>query len=183
MTTIERRHGGRVNAIGTVRRLQALQYNGWTDGQLARQLACSTDLVWVMKRQQQVTAETAATVAALYDRLWAASPPAGTACQAAMNLRVRRAAMRRGWCPPLAWDDDNDDGHGIDDPAATPAPGWRRHRRTDLAGIAEDVRWLRRTQGISTRQAAWRLHRSRDTVEAALCRYPDVQQVPEDEVA
>jgi hypothetical protein len=43
------------------------------------------------------------------------SPRAGR-----IHDRQRRLAARRGWAPPLAWDDDT-----IDDPAATPATGAR----------------------------------------------------------
>jgi hypothetical protein len=73
----------------------------------------------------EVPAALAAAVAALYDQLWDVRGGSHHAV---------RMAERRGWVPPLGWDDDAEDGHGIDDPASAPAD-WkpRGGRIEDLA--------------------------------------------------
>jgi hypothetical protein len=106
-----------VDATGTRRRAQALMAIGYTQtdilGRIGRAYAVGYRL-W-HSRQQQVHAETAEKVAAIYDELAMTTPP-----DSWVTRRARRHASRRGWAPPLAWDDDT-----IDDPAAAPAP-WQR---------------------------------------------------------
>lgn len=104
-----------VDPTGTIRRVQALACNGYSQTELSGMLG------WVPKRlshligQQHVHVRTAAKVAALYDKLWATQstgPRAGS---------VRAKAEAKGWAPPLAWDDDQ-----IDNPEAVPVTTARR---------------------------------------------------------
>lgn len=104
----EGRHRARlVPGIGSRRRLQALNALGWTLKQLAAELG------WSIQATQAVTtgvhplvrASTRDAIAALYDRLGATRGPSEVA---------RTKALRRGYMPPQAWDDD------IDNPAAAP---------------------------------------------------------------
>lgn len=90
-------------SIGTVRRLQALGWCGWTRADIARVAG-----VQLTYSGQHVTDATAEAVARAYDLLWDVQPP-----DTFDNTQARRAARRLGWAPPLAWDD-------IDDPDATP---------------------------------------------------------------
>ena len=110
----------------------------------------------------QVTAQLAAATCSLYDALWAMHG----GCQQAAD-----AARRHNFAPALAWDDDVPgdpwySGHGIDDPAAVPAPGWQRHRTRgrmtadeQAAELADLVRF-----GLSVNQAAIRLGMSGDAL-------------------
>ena len=106
-----------IGSTGTMRRLQALAAIGWSTVELARQLGVTQGPLWrLMMQPHRVRRETATRVAALYDRLWNQPPPAGRGVAYARN-----SAARKGWPPPLAWDDDT-----IDDPAAEPQ-GMRAH--------------------------------------------------------
>jgi len=106
-----------VPATGTRRRLEALAARGWSQARLAAETGLSAHgLVLVLgAAAPRVRARTAAAVAAAYDRLWAAAPPAGTPQARAAASRARDLAAARGWAPPLAWDDTD-----LDDPAARP---------------------------------------------------------------
>jgi hypothetical protein len=154
-----------VPAAGTARRLRALAFMGHGAAALARRLEVPGRVVRRLQRgaPRAVPAALAARVAALYDDLW--DVPGGSAAPA-------REAQRKNWCPPLGWDEDRpgDDGyagHGIDDPGAVPAPGWRRPRRgrrlsadEQAAELADLVRL-----GLSLNQAALRLGLSGDTLK------------------
>lgn len=76
------------------------------------------------------------------------------------NERAKQEARKRGWAPPLAWDDDT-----IDDPDATPDLGERRARRRQ--DIAEDARFLAGT-GMTSQGIAARLRVSEGYVRGLL---------------
>lgn len=104
-----------VDATGTVRRLQALVYMGWTSPQLAGMLACQPSHLNRMLTVTTVQERTRVAVAALYDRLWDQQPPANTSDRRGHIRRARTRAKKYGWVGPLAWDDDT-----IDAPDAAP---------------------------------------------------------------
>ncbi len=159
--------GTPVDAGGTRRRLQALVRIGWSQARLGGQLGITPPGLGAMMRRQQVTAGTARSVAALYDRLWNQQPPQATHHEKAAASRARNYARARGWAPPLAWDEDQ-----LDAPAGQPANGWQRRaggRRTaaELAAEAEDIM---RRQGHTIDQAAERLSVTRSAIEHAARR-------------
>jgi hypothetical protein len=141
-------HAALADAIGSRRRLQALAAFGWPAGELARRLRIPVQaVVAITCSNAAVPADRAAAIRALYDALW--DVPGG-------NRHVARRARRRGWPPPLGWDDDPDDGHGIDDPGAVPAPGWRRtSSQHHLDDLIEDLA-APASQGNSSRAAGQR---------------------------
>jgi hypothetical protein len=96
---------------GTARRLRALAVIGYGCNEIALLLGKPSCVVqdWRGQRHAWVYGASAATVAALYDRLWS-QPSADRYARKTRNL-----AARNGWLPPLAWDDDL-----IDDPDYTP---------------------------------------------------------------
>ena len=101
--------GRRVDPTGTKRRIQALQALGWTQAHIASATGlCTAATVTKILRDSSawVFPSTAARVSQAYDVLSMRPGPS--------QLTVKYAA-RRGWPPPLAWDDDT-----IDDPAAKP---------------------------------------------------------------
>ena len=111
--------GTTVPIIGTRRRLQALTTLGWSPPELAVHAGMHPGVVRRLRSDEgshPSYADTAAVltltrdrVGVVYDRLWAV-PSVGPKATV-----MRRMALRRGWLPPLAWDDDT-----IDDPGFVP---------------------------------------------------------------
>jgi hypothetical protein len=99
-------HRGHVDATGTIRRLRALAAIGHSARQVAHELSVDPSWIRALYRGEHthVHADTAERFSALYERLQGTPGPSQAA---------RRMARRRGWSPPLAWDD-------IDNPAAEP---------------------------------------------------------------
>lgn len=98
-----------VDGTGSRRRLRALVAAGWTQRELAQRCG------WVYEglnaflntEGKDLTAGAARRVEAVFRELQL--QPAGP------STKSRRLAQRRGWLPPLAWDEDS-----IDDPDASP---------------------------------------------------------------
>jgi len=97
---------------GTHRRLQALTALGWClewiDAELGQK---RTYCQRVLARPADATifTDTAARIAEVYDRLSMRLPDESTASRRNVASRARNAARSKGWAPPLAWDDiDND---------------------------------------------------------------------------
>lgn len=101
----------RVASIGVTRRLRALVAIGYSMAYLSRELHISSSYISRLAtgHRSRVNPDTAAKVGALYDRLSMVPGPSQAA---------RTKAIRMGWAPPLAWDDDE-----IDDWLAAPHPG------------------------------------------------------------
>lgn len=129
--------GALVDATGTRRRIQALVAAGWPNlilademgyhpAQFGRGLLDDTASEWVR-------ASVARRAVDVFNRLHMATPPDTLA-----SRRSRLRGRRRGWAPPLAWDDDT-----IDNPDATPNLG--DTGRVDFAAIIADHRYLGRT--------------------------------------
>ena len=104
----------RVDSIGISRRLQALVALGYNTVELGRLLDRTP--TWVSQllhnRKPKCNGDSARDVIELYKRLSMTPGP---------SQYARDRAIRRGWMPPLAWDEDT-----IDDPAAQPNRGRRK---------------------------------------------------------
>lgn len=100
--------GVRIDVTGTRRRVQALAAIGWCLSEQARRLGRSARNHYHVLTEERVTVSTYRAARRLYDQLSATPAPSGTA-----STRARAIAARRGWPPPLAWDD-------IDNPDAVP---------------------------------------------------------------
>jgi hypothetical protein len=100
-----------IDATGTRRRLEALMWLGWSRAVVGRRAGVSATNMTRLRNATTVTTATAARIADVYDEL-SMSLPTGSA-QAIAN--VQNLARRRGYLPPLAWDDDT-----IDDPDFSP---------------------------------------------------------------
>lgn len=113
---------GRVPAVGTTRRIQALVRLGYDMVTLGREIGCEPMMVkkWADRTaaDDYVFWDTRERVAAVYERLAMHLPPTETTGQRNAVTRSRRRAERKGWPPPLAWDNP-------DDPDEMPK-GWRR---------------------------------------------------------
>ena len=97
----------RRDSIGTARRIRALVAIGYTQAELAREVGMHES--WICKLAKgdraQANSATVTRVTEVYNRL---SMTPGS------SDRARRHALRHGWPPPLAWEEDE-----IDDPTAT----------------------------------------------------------------
>lgn len=167
------RPGATLDAAGSRRRLQALMACGHTFQALAAALSWEPHRVRAVLDCSRVSARTAQAVAAVYGRMWDAAPDEGTPRAARDAARARRQAATAGWAVPMAWDDDDDDGHGIDDPAAVPAEGWQRHdtKLRSSAALVEDADFIIATQGCDRPTAAGRLGlASRHALDTAYLR-------------
>lgn len=123
-----------ISAVGTHRRIQALQYAGWSLQRQARILGVSMQSIQSILQRPRILPATAAHFARVYSILWDQTPPMGTPGERSATSRSRINARRRGFAPALAWDDDT-----IDDPAAKPegiATGTEALRVGDVDDIA-----------------------------------------------
>lgn len=148
-----------VDSTGTVRRIRALQAMGWAFPDIARAAGLSERTISnpTFRGGGTIYATTAEGVRRAYDEL-SMKLPTGRYVG-----RQRRAAQRKGWLPPLAWDDDR-----IDDPNYKPSVASVREdrRRRDLIAEWDHLRSL----GVSMHQAAKQLGVTVDAIEKALER-------------
>jgi hypothetical protein len=104
-----------VDALGTKRRIRALMALGWTgrqiDVELGRKPTYTANLLCGPDR---VNRATAASVAAVYERLSMRLPADAPDANRQVIARTRSEARRKGWAPPLAYDN-------IDDPTEQPS--------------------------------------------------------------
>lgn len=106
--------GSKMAATGTMRRLQALVYNGWSITQLGVMLGDS-DLHTAFGRRY-VTARRYREVKELYARLWNVKPPRQTKQQKCSATKAHNFALARGWKPGAWWNDiDSDPDPGYSD--------------------------------------------------------------------
>lgn len=99
---------GDVPAVGATRRIRALYALGHFNRVIAEEAGISRDAVWYLASGAWSTVKVAMDdeIRAAYDRL---------SMKTGASWKTRRLAERKGWVPPLAWDED-----AIDDPAACP---------------------------------------------------------------
>lgn len=90
--------GSFVNIVPTARRLQALIAIGYTQADLAARMGWTPQNIGALVhgRRPNCTHGVAKTVSDLYEQLSANPGP---------SKRSRALAARKGWAPPLAWDD------------------------------------------------------------------------------
>ena len=132
--------GSLVDMTGTTRRLRALVAIGYTQTDLCARLGITSangTQLFTASRKGRVRATTACQVASLYDELSMTPGPSQDA---------RNRAHRKGWAPPLAWDDDT-----IGSPEAQPNPGHQENigfvekflelRELDYSDLVIAQRW------------------------------------------
>lgn len=154
---------GHVPAIGTIRRLRALQALGWSITKLATLLGRRDRSLRNTLTLAEVHVDTHRAVVELYESMWDRRPPEDTADQRRQVARARNYAVRNGWAPPAAWDEDGP--HGIDNPDATPACP------TDPCDDAGAVEWMA-AGGDSLESIAARLGVKPESIYAR-CRRAD----------
>lgn len=116
----------KVSALGSQRRIKALQALGWSKKAIAQEIGYSNNgAIAYLMRAETMLPETAAKIAAVYNRLHMTVP------QGPGPERARTWARRQGFSPPLAWDDiDND-----------PAPRRAHKRGPKRTEIDEAMIW------------------------------------------
>jgi hypothetical protein len=145
-----------VDATGTQRRIEALLALGWTCKDIGGWCDRGDEWARMVSRSARVTTTTALVVAQAFDR-WCMTIPTGL-----YHERNRRHAARKGYAPPLAWDDiDNPD----EKPRGIPTPT----RKEPAELMVEDWDLLRRN-GYSRRQAAERMGITKKRLEKAIER-------------
>lgn len=122
----------KVDATGTRRRIEALCAVGWSIARQARELGMDDSTVYRFLQTKGVEAVSAIAVRDLYERLWDQPPPEETKGDRIASGHARGNARRRGWAPPMAWDDES-----IDDPSASPEGAGYKPARGKLPAAAE----------------------------------------------
>lgn len=110
--------GALVPATGAARRVQALVALGWSQARVSIELeyrSPSQLTALALGRLEVMTARHDREVRAVYDRLSMQLPPQTNQRERISVSRARAYAKRRGWLPPLAWDDGD-----LDDPETSP---------------------------------------------------------------
>lgn len=142
-----------VPSRGAVRRLQALVTIGHTQSSLAAGIGWTPANLGplVLGQRPYITQATHDLVAALYGHL--SMTPGG-------STRSRNLALRKGWVPPLGWDDIDADDEPVDTPEAA------THREI-LVDNFHDTYWQHRGD---IRAAAVRLDTTVHALQRALYR-------------
>lgn len=136
-----------VPALGARRRIRALIAMGWTHELMHAHSGVRT-AVTLNQAGEWITVRKHRQIAAMYEQLSMTPGPSSLS---------RARAARRGYAPPLAWDD-------IDDPRETPDVG------TSAGGLdLDEVEWLEE-QGYPLKFIAERLGVTRSAIEHARSR-------------
>jgi hypothetical protein len=126
--------GAKVSAMGTHRRIQALAARGWSLRKISARLNITEGNFWALQQRDQVTADTHRRMAAIYEELWDQEPPHDEWHSKAAYTRALNFAARRGWLPPLAWDDIDTD--------PDPESSTDESQMTEAEAFLEDVEFL-----------------------------------------
>lgn len=125
---------------GARRRVQALMRIGWSMRAQSRMLGWHPDRLCVMLSSYDgISPRNHARVSALYDRLWDKPAPQRTKGERIAANRTIAAAIRLGYLPPLAWDDEEIDTA----PAARPCGTHAAFNRHKARGERIDARCAR----------------------------------------
>lgn len=101
------------------RRVQALRALGWTMREIAARTSSTPDQLEHSLRLQTMTATRAQELRAAYDAMCMVTPPSTW-----QTDRLRRLAAKKGWAPPLAWDNIDTDDHPQLTDTTTTAADW-----------------------------------------------------------
>lgn len=99
-----------IDATGTRRRVEALVALGWSGEVIAQRVGISQRNLWsTVRRPRGVYLSTAKKIARVYDEMSMTLPTATTKGERISVTKSRGLAARKGWAPPLAWDDIDTD--------------------------------------------------------------------------
>jgi hypothetical protein len=157
------RTSGRVDATGTVRRVQALVALGWPVNHIASRAGLSAENSSYILRRPRVYASTAKAIADVYEELRRKRPEKNGVIKAHVAVAKNRAA-RAKWAPPRYWDQHPG---AIDDPDFEPLYGVTKREI-----VAQDANELMRFSGLNKVAAAERLGVSKSYIEHAFRDHP-----------
>jgi hypothetical protein len=120
---------GFVAARSTHRRIQALVARGWPLPTIAGEIGIHPSTIHKVLHADMISPTVAEATERLYARLWAAQPMIRDRHDRQAFTKAQQLAQRRGWLPPLAWDDIDLD----DAPPAAPKD------RTDIDEVAVEL--------------------------------------------
>ena len=138
-----------VDSTGTLRRLRALCWAGWSRAQIAAMVRMAKPNVQALIGGEGglVHRRTEQAVRRAYDRYWKGPPAPTMAAEKSRITRARKAAELNGWAPPLAWDDDS-----IDNPEAKPyTTAAEPKRRGEVVSEVRQLLGSDSAQGIARR--------------------------------
>ncbi|GHH87907.1 hypothetical protein [Streptomyces capitiformicae] len=155
---------GRIDATGTIRRVQALVAIGFPLERIAPHTVLSVNNMSALLQRKTVLASTASSVADAYELLRNRKPARHGVDKRNISRATKRAAANR-WPTPTYWDRHPG---AIDDPDFEPLYGVTRREI-----VAQDANWIMRTTGVSKATAAARLGVSKAYVEHAFRDHPE----------
>lgn len=143
--------------LGTQRRVQALACLGYTNQMIGERVGVTHAMVslWALGKQRFIHADKARAVDAMFRELQLTKP-----LETYGGKRAALRAARRGWHPPLAWDEET-----IDDPGAEP-----QLPESGQYDWVEDYEYLRES-GLDDDAIAARWGMKRSSLAQRLCRY------------
>lgn len=144
---------GFVPAIGSTRRLQALGVLGWTLDEVRTHTGITASVLADAQsgKRTVIAAKAAGLIADVYEPMSARRGP---------STRATFRALKKGWVPPLAWDEGS-----LDDPDARPHGGDNSRGRTPTRKIAD-----LHAQGKDAGEIAVLLNMPTERVERAIER-------------
>lgn len=121
-----------IDSTGTRRRIQALMLLGYTASDIGALAGLSRHAIYNLTRasvRPQVERPHAEAIARLYDKLWDKPAPDSHGAR-----YVSRQSQKRGYVPPLAWDEGS-----IDDPEAQPNTSGDESNVIDFVAVERAV--------------------------------------------
>lgn len=148
-------HRGVVNAAGTYRRIEALQWLGWPMRDLGQRIGLAPyTLSTLRSRGEPVSHRVALKVREVYEQLSHLEGP---------SRQTATKARRSGYAPPMAWDDEL-----IDDPAAEPQGTDVDHAPRLGLPLGDDLLWLAEVESVT--EIARRYGVRESSVKTAIAR-------------
>ena len=106
---------GKIDATGTLRRVQALAALGFTGRIVYETAGIGADAFWALGDSGKVIVSTARSIKSAYETLRDTLPPMATPGEKGLVTRTKARAVQEGWFPPASWNDAT-----IDDPLQGP---------------------------------------------------------------
>lgn len=147
--------GCHVPALGSIRRVRALNAVGWSLSAIADRAGVSKQAIASSLARDVITARAARRIRDIYAELEMSQGP---------SQRTRRHAAAQGWAPPAVWDD-------IDDPDEEPDPALWREVHDGPGVLTQEALMDCAAWGLTREQTGDRLGVQSDSVDRWLERH------------